>query len=47
MAGALSGRKDVHHEPATKEYEWLNKVFTGDIHFEKVNSGFEILPKER
>jgi len=24
----------------------INKVFTGDIHFEKVNSGFEILPKE-
>ena len=25
----------------------MNKVFTGDIHFEKVNLGFEILPKER
>jgi len=24
---------------------WINKVFTGDSHFEEINLGFEILPK--
>ena len=24
---------------------WINKVFTGDAHFEKINLGFESLPK--
>ena len=46
---ALSNKPDISFTDLTSfvllQELWINKVFTGDAHFEEINLGFEILPK--